>query len=85
MSKWELAEQHIKEAMELDQRMQAWPWLAHSQVEYAIILVEKGQEKDLPQAQIVFDEALKAAQKMGMGYLIKKIEALQAGYGLTSN
>jgi transcriptional regulator with XRE-family HTH domain/tetratricopeptide (TPR) repeat protein len=85
MSKWELAERHIKEAMDLDKHMQAWPWLAHSQAEYATILLEKGQKEDRAQAQAVFDEALKAAQRMGMGYLMKKIEALQVHYGLTSN
>jgi transcriptional regulator with XRE-family HTH domain/tetratricopeptide (TPR) repeat protein len=82
MSKWELAERHIKEAMDLDKRMKAWPWLAHSQAEYATILLEKGQGENLILAQALFDEALKAAQRMGMGYLMKKIETLQVHYGL---
>jgi tetratricopeptide (TPR) repeat protein len=82
MSKMELAERHIKEAMDLDKHMQAWPWLAHSQAEYATILLEKGQEENRTRAQAVFDEALKAAQRMGMGYLMKKIKALQVHYSL---
>jgi tetratricopeptide (TPR) repeat protein len=77
MSKWELAERHIIQAIDLDNRMQAWPWLAHSQAEYATILLEKGQEEDRIQAKALFDEALSAAQTMGMGYLMKKVEALQ--------
>jgi hypothetical protein len=84
MANWELAERHIKEAIDLDERMQAWPWLAHSQVDYATILLKKGQEKDRLRAQVVFDEAVKAAQNMGMGYLMKQAEALQPSFKLAS-
>jgi hypothetical protein len=44
--------------------------LAHSQVEYGAILLEKDFEADRTRTLDLFDEAIGAAQKMGMGYLI---------------
>jgi hypothetical protein len=49
--------------MDLDNHMQAWPWLAHSQAEYATILLEKGQKEDRIQAKALFDEALKLPKR----------------------
>jgi tetratricopeptide (TPR) repeat protein len=77
-SDWEAAERHFREAIELDERMEAWPWLAHSQCAYAAMLLEKGGQQDCKRAYSLLEEALRAAQKMGMVYLAQKVAVLQA-------
>jgi tetratricopeptide (TPR) repeat protein len=84
MSDWEKAERHFQEAMALDARTRAWPWLAHSQFEYAVMLLERDCEGDRERAITYLDEALGAAQKMGMAYLAEKVAHLQAHYDLVS-
>jgi tetratricopeptide (TPR) repeat protein len=84
MSDWEKAERHFQEAMALDERTLAWPWMAHSQFEYAVMLLERDREGDRGRAIAYLDEASGAAQKMGMAHLAEKIDHLQARYDLVS-
>ena len=78
MSDWETADQHFQGAIELDTRMGAWPWLAHSQFEYAAMLLERGQVEDREPALALLDEASSAVQSMGMAYLAQEVAELQA-------
>ena len=73
---WDLAERHFQEAMDLDANMAAWPWLVHSQYEYASMLLMRGRKKDRQQANAILVETARAAQKMGMAYLARKVEKL---------
>jgi tetratricopeptide (TPR) repeat protein len=84
MLDWESAERHFQEAIDLDEHMEAWPWLAHSQCEYAAMLLGRGRVQDRERANAVLDEALSAAQRMGMAYLAQKVADLQARYELVS-
>ena len=84
MSDWEAAEQHFQEAAQLEARMQAWPWLAHSQYEFAAMWLERGGAQDRQRARALLDDASRAAQKMNMAYLAVKVAGLQAQYGLIS-
>lgn len=70
--------------MALDARTRAWPWRAHSQYEYAAMLLERDREGDRERAIAYLDEALGAAQKMGMAYLAEKVAHLQTHYDLVS-
>jgi len=78
MSEWEAAKQHFEGALALDAGMEAWAWLAHSQYEYAAMLLARGRETDRARANTLLTEAGCAAQKMGMVFLAQKIAGLQA-------
>ena len=82
MSDWPTAERHFEGALELDARMGARPWLAHGQCEYAAMLLARGRGADRQRALVLLDQALAAAQEMGMAYLVQKVTALQAQYEL---
>lgn len=85
MSDRESAERHFEGALELDARMEAWPWLAHSQFEYAAMLLERGRVPDRERAIALLGEASTAAQRMGMAYLLQQVATLQARYELVSS
>jgi transcriptional regulator with XRE-family HTH domain/tetratricopeptide (TPR) repeat protein len=82
MSDWESAEQHFREAIELDARTRAWPWLAHSQFEYANMLLVTNRSQDRERANALLEKSLHAAKDMGMTHLATKIADLQARYEL---
>jgi hypothetical protein len=76
MSDLESAERHFEDALKLDARMAAWPWLAHTQVEYAAMLLRRGSDADRERAQALLNEARAAAQRMGMADLALTISNL---------
>jgi predicted ATPase len=82
MSDWPAAERHFEGALALDARMGSRPWLAHTQCEYARMLLARGREVDRQPALALLDQALAAAQEMGMAYLGQKVTVLQAQYEL---
>jgi tetratricopeptide (TPR) repeat protein len=82
-SRYEVAEEHFRDALELDSHIEAWPWLAHSQCEYAAMLLKRGGTGDRGRAQSLLGEAANAAQRMGMGYLEQKVADLQARHEIT--
>jgi hypothetical protein len=55
------AEKHFEVAMALNARMGARPWLAHTQYEYATMLLVRGQEGDREKAGVLLNEVLAAA------------------------
>ena len=77
MSRWAAAERHFEAALELNARMEAKPWLAHTQHQYAAMLLARGQAEDHSKAMALLDEALTSAQALGMQFLIQKAEALK--------
>ena len=85
MTDWESAEQHFQEAIELDSRTRAWPWLAHSQFEYANMLLLTNRVQNRERANALLHESLRAAKNMGMVYLATKIADLQNRYELVSS
>jgi hypothetical protein len=85
MSDWDSAEQHFLGAMALDADMGAWPWLAHSQCDYADMLLRRGRAEDRTRAIALLDESLCAAKNMGMLYLAKKVADLKDRCELVSS
>jgi tetratricopeptide (TPR) repeat protein len=76
MSRWDEAEKHYREALNVNARMGARPWLAHTQHQYAIMLLARGHSEDLERANSLLEEALYAAKEMEMASLAKRIEAI---------
>lgn len=75
MSHWEVAEEHFREALEMNTRIGAKPWLAHTQHEYAAMLLARGQPEDRAQALSLLYQALTIARELGMLSLAERVEA----------
>jgi class 3 adenylate cyclase/tetratricopeptide (TPR) repeat protein len=69
MARWDEAEQHFQAALAMNTRMRARPYLAHTQQQYADMLLTRGQPGDRNKAMSLLDEALAIARQLGMGAL----------------
>jgi DNA-binding NarL/FixJ family response regulator len=75
MSRWRAAAQHFEDALAMNARMGARPWLAHTQHEYAQMLLARNQTGDHEQAEALLDQALMTARELGMHTLEERITA----------
>jgi tetratricopeptide (TPR) repeat protein len=75
MSRWEQAQQHFEDALEMNQRMGARPWLAHTQQQYGDMLLARGQQGDRQKAMALLDRALAIARELGMASLLERVLA----------
>ncbi|MCI0859064.1 MAG: protein kinase [Chloroflexi bacterium] len=75
MSRWEEAQQHFEHALEMNQRMGAKPWLAHTQQQYGDMLLARGQPGDRQKATALLDQALAIASELGMAALLERVLA----------
>jgi tetratricopeptide (TPR) repeat protein len=77
MFRWTEAEQHFEAALEMNASMGARPWLAHTQVQYAAMLLARVQPGDRDRAHSLLHEALATADELGMKFLVEKVETLK--------
>jgi class 3 adenylate cyclase len=77
MERWEDAEQHFDDALEMNERMGARPFVAHTQHDYADMLLARDEPGDREKALELVSEALNAAQEMGMKALVEKALVLK--------
>jgi class 3 adenylate cyclase len=77
MERWENAEKHFEDALEMNTRMGARPWVAHTQHDYADMLLRRNEPGDREKALELVSAALNAAQEMGMKPLVEKALALK--------
>jgi DNA-binding CsgD family transcriptional regulator len=75
LGEWERAERHFEGAMELNRRMAARTWLAHTAYEYARMLIASGQAED-ERLGALLGEATVLAEQIGMPALLGRIRAL---------
>ena len=66
MGHWGTAAQHFEDALAMNARMEAWPWLAHTQYAYATMLLARSQPGDHDKATTLLDLALVTARELGM-------------------
>jgi hypothetical protein len=69
MGDWPSAERHFEAALAMEERMRAWPWLAHTRAEYAAMLAARGDRGDDARATELRQMALAAADRLEMGRL----------------
>ena len=74
---WERAQEHFEQALELNARMDASTWLAHTQHEYARMLLLRGTAWH-DEARTLLGSADRLAATIGMGALRKRIAKLGA-------
>src|SRR5215471_14993190 len=75
MGDWAAAEQHFEASLDLDERLQAWPWLTHTKHEFALMLRARGRPGDCDRAAQLLAEAAASAERFGMTALQRKIRA----------
>ena len=62
----------------MNTRMDARPWLAHTQEQYATMLLARRQSGDRDKATALLDAALATARELGMCALEERITAATA-------
>ena len=67
--RWDEAEQHFHDALALNTRMGARPWVAYTQYDYATMLLARNQPGDQEKAQELLALALTTAHELGMALL----------------
>jgi class 3 adenylate cyclase len=77
MSRWEDAARHFEDALEMNARMGARPYVAYAQQAYADMLLARDKPGDREKALELLAQALEAAQEMGMKALVEKALALK--------
>jgi DNA-binding CsgD family transcriptional regulator len=77
MARWQEAQGHFENALEMNTRMGAKPWLAHTQHEYARMLLRRGHPDDSEKAAALLDDALAISRELGMRALEERVVTLQ--------
>jgi hypothetical protein len=60
----------------MDERLQAWPWLAHTKYVFALMLRACGRRRDQDRAADLLAAAAASAERIGMPALHQKIRSL---------
>ena len=66
MTRWSDAEPHFEDALELNERMGARPWLAHTQHDYAEMLLARDEAADRDRADGLLESAIATYRELGM-------------------
>jgi DNA-binding CsgD family transcriptional regulator len=86
LGEWEQAEGHFEASLELNRRLGARTWLAHSEYEYARMLLARGRPEDRGAASTLLGHALTRAAEIGMPALAARAASLgQPGKGVSSH
>jgi class 3 adenylate cyclase/tetratricopeptide (TPR) repeat protein/ABC-type transport system involved in cytochrome c biogenesis ATPase subunit len=78
MGDWATAEKDFEAALAMDERLQAWPWLAHTKHEFALMLRERSRASDRERGDTLLAEASASAERFGMAALQARIRSLAA-------
>jgi class 3 adenylate cyclase/tetratricopeptide (TPR) repeat protein len=78
MRDWDAATDHFENALVRNSVMQAWPWLAHTQADFAAMLKRRGGSADENRANDLLEAAWQAAERYGMVALRQQITALRS-------
>jgi uncharacterized protein HemY len=76
MSHWGQAESHFERALVMNAEMGARPWLAHSQYDYAAMLLARDEPGDREQASGLVRDALATYRQLGMRTWAEKVDAV---------
>jgi class 3 adenylate cyclase len=77
MSRWEQAENHFEDALQMNAGMGARPSVAHTQHDYAAMLLRRDAPGDREKALDLLAQALDTAQELGMKALVERALALK--------
>jgi tetratricopeptide (TPR) repeat protein len=77
MARWEQAEAHFEQALAMNARMGAMPWLARTQFQYAQMLLARRAPGDSERTRALLGDAAAIAQELGMRSLVARIGGAQ--------
>lgn len=77
MGRREEAERHFRCALEMDERMGARPWVAWTQYEYGLMLLQSGDPADAERAPGLLEGARSASRDMGLKALESRLDAIE--------
>ena len=66
LRRWDEAAQHFEDALAMNARMGALPWLAHTQHRYGLMLIQRNRSGDRDKAITLLDTALTTARELEM-------------------
>ena len=73
------AADHFEQAIAFNEGLGSPPLVAQTRFEYARMLTRRGQPGDTSQAQELLALAEDAAERLGMGALLRKLEVARTG------
>ncbi len=77
---WPAAEEHFEYALQMNERMQGRPWLAHTRREYAVMLAARDRRGDKVRAAGLLAAASATASELNMFALIERINNPAGGF-----
>ena len=66
MERWDEAERFFEEGVEINGKVGARPWLAHTQREYAEMLTRRGRSDERARSRELIDAAAASYRRLGM-------------------
>jgi DNA-binding NarL/FixJ family response regulator len=81
MKRWPDAERHFEAALAMNARQGARPWLAHTQYQYAAMLLDRKRPEDRERALALLEEASALSRELGMQALAERAATLQQEAG----
>ncbi len=66
LERWNEAFRHFEDALAMNERMGARPWLARTQHDYARMLLARDDPGDAEKAELLFSHALTTYRELGM-------------------
>jgi DNA-binding SARP family transcriptional activator len=81
MSRWQDAERHFQAAIEMDRRTGGRPWLAHTQADYARMLLARGTPHEREHARELLQNARAIYDQLGMHTHAARASALSERAG----
>jgi hypothetical protein len=75
LGRFEDGSSHFEDALVLNARMGARPWLAHTQEDYARLLLERGEPGDREKAQTLLDAAVTTYRELDMTGPLRRAES----------
>jgi tetratricopeptide (TPR) repeat protein len=73
LERWDEAARHFEAALAMNARMDTCVWLAHTQAQYATMLLARRKPGDRKKASALLDAALATARELGMRALEERI------------
>ena len=77
MRRWQDAERQFEDALRTNAQLGDKPWLAHTRAQYAAVLLTHAAPGDRERALALVQQALDAAQEMGMKKVVEDCLALK--------
>jgi tetratricopeptide (TPR) repeat protein len=75
---WSNAETHFEYALQMNERMHAWPWLAHARHEFALMLIARNGKGDRARAADLLKSAAATANELKMFALEERIRGVKS-------